>query len=249
MNPGEYDKMFALEGRYWWFVGRRRLALSLLYKHASPASRDRLNMLDLGCGTGALLAETAPTIDGFGVDRSELALKRCRERGLTELALADGERLPLQDGAFDGVIALDIFEHIAADRQALCEAFRVLRPGGVLVLSVPAFSWLWGPHDVALHHHRRYRLPEVRERLCAAGFEMRQTSYAVFLLFPLVVLRRAFEKLRRGEARASLPRVPGWLNRILIWILQLEARWIVGGARLPWGSSVVAVAIKPVKDA
>lgn len=251
MQTAEYDRMFALEDRYWWFVGRRRLALRLLKKALgvappplTPASSGPV-VLDLGCGTGVIASELAQWSHPVGLDMSPQALAYCRQRGVEDLVLANGEALPIRSDSVDAVLALDIFEHIQDDRAAFAEAFRVLRPGGVLVLSVPAFRWLWGPHDVALMHHRRYTRPEVRSCLQEAGFQVGRLSYSVFFLFPIVVLIRALEKLRRGPAKANLPQVPEWMNAMLIDLQDVEARWIESIA-LPWGSSVIAVARKPV---
>lgn len=232
--------MYELEDHYWWFVARRRLALALL----TPQKGARV--LDVGCGTGVVSREIQAFGEPISLDFSDLALRYCQRRGLTACVKADGARLPLQDSTVDAVIGLDIFEHIEDDRAAFAEAFRSLKPGGQLVLSVPAFAFLWGPHDVALHHFRRYRLAEVRAKLEALGFIVETCSYSVFLLFPVVVLTRILEKLRRGPARASLPTVPPWLNRLLIKLQDVESGWIVRSRlTLPWGSSVIAVARKP----
>lgn len=201
-------------------------------------------ILDLGCGTGAVLQELAQIGSAAGLDMSPIALGFCRERGLSNLVIGRGERIPMRDACFDAVIALDVFEHIEDDAAAYREVARVLKPGGILVLSVPAFKSLWGPHDVALLHFRRYRLSEVRARLRKAGLEPRRLSYAIFLLFPLVALIRFFEKRKQGEAKASLPKLPNWLNRALIALQAAEAA-LVTLLPLPWGSSVVGLARKP----
>jgi len=245
MNPDEYTKMFELEDHYWWFVGRRRLALQLLKNYTTVSNPD---VLDLGCGTGVVLRELSSWARPTGVDMSHLALNFCRRRSLKRLILGDGAKLPIAQSQVDAIIGLDIFEHIEDDVAAFKEAYRVLRPGGILVLSVPAFRSLWGPHDVALMHFRRYRTAEVRKRLEEAGFTIRRTSYSVFFLFPIVVVWRVFEKRKKGPAKASLVSVPKWMNRLLVALQDLETM-MISRFDLPWGSSVIAVAQRLPGDA
>ncbi len=236
--------MFSLEDHYWWFVGRRRLALGLLKRALAPRLEDRPRVLDLGCGTGVVLRELGQWAEPIGVDMSPHALGFCRQRGLDETVQGDGICLPIQSNTIDAVIGLDIFEHIENDVAAFAEAYRVIRPGGYVVLSVPAFKSLWGPHDIALMHHRRYRRSEIRSRLEQAGFQVTKACYSVFFLFPIVVIWRIFEKRKKGPAKASLVSVPNWLNRLLIGFQETEA-WLIARTNLPWGSSVIAVGKKP----
>jgi SAM-dependent methyltransferase len=240
--------MFQLEDHYWWFVGRRYLATRLAAKLAAQSSRS-LQALDLGCGTGAATLELAQFSAVTALDMNEFALQCCRRRGIVRTLLADGQALPFVNERFDVIMGLDIFEHIPDDDLAFRECARVLRPDGLLVLSVPAFRFLWGPHDVALHHFRRYRRAEIEDKLQKVGLRVEQASYSVFLLFPLVLLSRLLEKLRRGPPHASLPMVPGSVNRFLTQLQQIEANWIIHRRRLPWGSSVIAVARKPAEPA
>lgn len=241
MQADEYRRMYELESHYWWFVARRRLALRLLRRSLRKNGRPRI--LDLGCGTGAVLQELAQFSEPIGLDMSPLALDFSRSRNLSRLIVGRGERVPIRTGSLDAVVALDVFEHIEEHAAAFAEAARILRPGGVLVLSVPAFKSLWGPHDVALMHFRRYRKQEVRLQLERAGLTVEKLSYAIFALFPVVATIRFFEKRRTGEARASLPSLPSWANKGLIGLQGFEAS-MISAASLPWGSSVVAVARK-----
>ncbi|MDR3691672.1 MAG: methyltransferase domain-containing protein [Fimbriimonas sp.] len=244
MNPDEYTKMFELEDHYWWFVGRRRLAIDLLKDHVTVTQPD---VLDLGCGTGVVLHELAEWANPIGLDMSTLAMGYCRQRSLRKLIIGDGAKLPVASEQMDAIIGLDIFEHIEDDAAAFAEAYRVLRPGGILVMSVPAFRSLWGPHDIALMHFRRYRTKEVRKRLEEAGFVIKRASYSVFFLFPIIVVWRFFEKRKRGPAKASLVVLPKVMNDTLIALQNLEAA-MISRFDLPWGSSVIAVAQRLPSD-
>lgn len=239
MQTEEYAKMRALEDHYWWFVSRRRLARSLLQRYAPRARR----VLDLGCGTGAFLQELASK-EAVGLDFSEDALAFCSERKLGQVVLGDAQRLPLKAASFEAVVTLDTLEHVPDDTLALNEIARVLRPGGVVVVNVPAFKFLWGPHDVALMHFRRYTKSHLVERLQQAGLQIEKVNYSVFFLFPVVVLIRLLERMRKGPAQVRLPSVPSGLNRLLVILQDIET-WLVQRCPLPWGSSVVAVARKP----
>lgn len=229
--------MRSVEDTYWWFVSRRRMARRLLARHRPPEGL----LLDLGAGTGAFLTEWSNP--GVGIDFSPEAVRIAHERGLRTLAVADGQAIPLASGSVTAVVALDTLEHIPDHELAAREVARVLTPGGVFVLNVPAYRWLWGPHDVALHHHRRYVRRDVRRVLEQAGLEVEFLSYSVFFLFPLVLLIRLLDKLRRGPAQVRLPQV-GPMNTLLTRLQDLEVALMLA-CPLPWGSSVVAVARKP----
>ena len=239
MNTDEYAKMRALEDHYWWFVSRRRMAKALMRKYAPRAH----SVLDLGCGTGAFLGELPQDVNPVGLDFSQHAVTFCRQRGLESVVQGDAQKIPFLNDVFDAVVSLDTLEHVPDDVLATKELARTLKPGGVLVMNVPAYKWLWGPHDVALMHHRRYTKGQVRRLLERAGLKVEKCSYSVFFLFPVVLVLRILEKARRGPAEVRLPSVPGPVNRALVILQDIET-FLVLGVSLPWGSSVVAVARK-----
>ncbi|MFW5696980.1 MAG: class I SAM-dependent methyltransferase [Fimbriimonadaceae bacterium] len=245
MQVEEYQRLFELEDNYWWFVSRRRLALRLLKR----AGISEGLILDAACGTGAVTEQLADLGKTVGVDISDHAFKFIQERadrgalGQVSLVKGDVQNLPLRGDQFEAAVSLDTLEHVQNDGAGAAELFRTLKPGGRLVVNVPAFRWLFGPHDVALMHHRRYTKAELRRLLEGAGFKVELLSYSVYLLFPVVLAVRLLER-RRGGGRISLPNVPGWLNRWLIYIMDYEG-WLMTKVSLPFGSSVVAVAVKP----
>jgi len=243
MNRDEYAKMRSLEDHYWWFVSRRDLALKLLDAYAPPGE---MAILDVGCGTGAVLTELQKRGQAVGLDLSHDALQYSCERGLNNLVYANAEQLPFADGAFQAVVSLDTLEHVPDDESAVAEIYRCLSPGGVFVMNVPAFAWLWGPHDVALMHQRRYTRKQVQKLLEGTGFEVVKLSYSVFFLFPAVMLRRLFEKLQRGEPQVKLPQFSKPTNSMLNSLMLGETSLFIRH-NLPWGSSVVCVAVKREK--
>jgi SAM-dependent methyltransferase len=246
MNPQEYDRMRQLEDWYWWFVARREAAVQ--FAEQFRPRRQPLRILDAGCGTGALLDRlmSQPGVELFGLDYSGQALAYTRGRGHVRLVQGDLTRLPFPDGTFDVITALDVVEHIRDDERALQEVYRVLRSGGVLLVSVPAFQFLWGPHDTALQHFRRYTVGEMAALMRRAGFAVAKQTYLLWLLFPAFVFQRLLTRLhRRADPKAQLVPVSGTVNRFLIGLQRIELA-LACRVRLPFGATVFCVARKPV---
>jgi SAM-dependent methyltransferase len=281
MNTDEYARMHALETHYWWFVGRRAIIAALLQglqgrrpgcgisagtgsvPCPSPVGQEAGCWLDIGCGTGAnlpMLRAAAGAARVVGIDYSPLALDfagRHPESHNVALLRADGLRLPFADDSFEVVTMFDVLEHLRDDKLALCEVRRVLRPGGALVFSVPAYQRLWSAHDEALHHFRRYENHSLRALLIAQGFQVRRLSFAMSLMPPVAwLLRRVVQPLltplvparrsrggRQAEGGAVLPQVTPALNKALVAYLRLEGR-LIGYRPLRFGTSLVGVAVK-----
>jgi len=235
-------QMYELEDSYWWFVARRRLVRSFISRHTEGS---QLKILDAGAGTGALMAMMADRGEVWGCDISPEALAFCRQRGLENLVECSIERLKFPDNTFDVLTSCDVIEHVADDNQALREFYRVLRPGGVAILTVPALGWLWSPHDEVLGHLRRYHREPLRRMLHAAGFQELKLTYVVSFLLPLMVIHRLWLRLTGGGApRIGITPVPYTIDRLFLGVQQFESL-LVHTTGLPWGASLVAVVRKP----
>ncbi|MFA0743163.1 MAG: hypothetical protein DFNUSKGM_003296 [Candidatus Fervidibacter sacchari] len=266
MAPTELAKMARLEERYWWFVGRRFIVRSLLQRfwkpiinsaqhsalrtsHSAQTFAPRTShpalILDLGCGTGGSFSLLRNFGTVVGLDVSPLALKFAKEKGMKHLVLGSAENLPFADNCFDIVAVLDVLEHLDDDCQALREIWRVLKPNGVIVFTVPAFMSLWSVHDIALAHRRRYLWSEIHDKVVQAGFQVRLLSYAICPLLPVVFVFRKVQNLfmRGKEPATALIELPSPLNRLLIELLKLEAA-LIPFVRLPFGVSLVGLAEK-----
>jgi SAM-dependent methyltransferase len=237
--------MFAVEDRHWWFVCVRR-ELERWLRTLSPRPGGRLAVLDAGCGTGGLLANLHTTAWRAGVEISAEGIRLARKRGGAPLVRASVSALPFADESFDAVVSIDVLCHSGVvERQAAEEAARVLRPGGLFLVQLPAFDFLRGEHDAAVWTKRRYRRAEVAALLSSAGLSLRRSFYRNSLLFPLAAAARLVRRGRkaRESARSDVRPVPRPLNAALSAVLGLERRL---GGRVPFGLSVFCVAAKPI---
>ena len=234
MDTALYDRFFDTEDRHWWFVGRRRLVTGLL-ERAGAGGR----ILDLGCGTGGVLQHLGPFGDAIGLDPAVEAAQYCRRRDVP-MVVGSGLELPFADASFDAVLALDVIEHVRDDVALLQEAQRVLRPGGVLLVTVPAMPWLWSAHDDVNHHYRRYTLGTLRRSFQASGFRPEKVSYYNAVLLPLAITRKFINRFG-GSDEHHLEDLPGPLNATLRAVLGLEGV-VIRRRNLPLGASLVAAA-------
>lgn len=253
MERGEYERMHEVEARMWWFRCLHRNLIRIWHEagHAKGGF-----VLDAGCGTGGLLAFLGglPDKNGgdfrVGIDRDKLACEFARSKGATvapiSIARASIDALPFSSGVFDTVFSADVLCHDGVDQQAaLLEMRRCLKPGGLLVLNLPAYRWLFSAHDRAVANARRYGREEVVELLAASGFTGIRTSYWNTLLFPLMVARR---KLGRGAA-SDVTLLPAPFEGLFNLIATAESgllSWLLAwGLRLPFGGSILAAGMKP----
>ena len=243
MKEHTYPIMFRIEQSHWWYTGRRKILANFVADICSRVTDRRPRILDVGCGTGANLLMLSQYGDAEGVDISNDALAFCRERGLDQVKLGAGEQLPYDDGTFDLVTAFDVVEHMDDDLAGLREMRRVLRPGGRVLLFVPAFMFLWGVQDDVSNHRRRYRMPELTRVLEQAGFEIERTTYANITFFLPILLVRQLMRVTgikaESENNINVPALNGLLGRLLG-----AESWILKRMNIPFGVSGLCVARK-----
>jgi len=220
MEQQAYHDMAALEDHHWWFKGKRRLIAPLL--DAALENIDAPVVVDVGCGTGSnltLVHERFPNARQVGVDLDSSALGYCVQRGESaSLVQASGLSLPLASESVDCIVALDFIEHVEDDRALTREFARVLKPGGSIVASVPAYPGLWSPHDAFMHHKRRYKSGELEARLTEAGLRVDRRHGFNFVLLPAIALVRSFKRKSKEntpEGSTDFFELPGPLDAIL----------------------------------
>jgi len=233
--------MYEMEDRHWWFRGRRSVIWALLGR-AGLGQGPRL--LDAGCGTGRNLVEFGSLGPATGVDPSAEAVELCRRRGLNEVQCAGVEDLPFGPGEFDLLLACDVLEHVRDDGVALKELLRVADAGANLIITAPAYQWLWTDHDVQLHHFRRYTMATMRTRVTQAGWDVVFATYFNSILLPAVAAARVVSRGKSRSGHTDLDRTPDLLNGVLGQPMKLEAALLRHGARFPAGISLGLVCRK-----
>jgi SAM-dependent methyltransferase len=245
VERGEYHRLAAAEDQMWWFRGlHRNLIAALAGTQAAPRV-----ILDAGCGTGGLLRrlrEALPHASIVGLDIDGAATRLAQAKGADLLCVGSVDRLPFADGAFDAICSADVLCHNGVDERAALAGFqRCLKPGGMLVLNLPAYRWLYSAHDAAVDNAQRYNRKEVARLLATAGFSLIRARYWNTFLFPLMVLRRKLWHGRAARAKSDVALLPRPVEKAFGAVMAFETRLLRAGVLLPFGGSILAVGVKP----
>ncbi len=236
-----YPHFFEIENEHWWFIARQKILWEVMEKKLQLPKGARL--LDVGCGTGAILEMFSKKYETYGQDVSQQAIEFCGKRGLGNLFCGTLDQLPVPPNGFDIVTALDVIEHIEDDLGVLKQMSTLLSPTGRLVITVPAFPSLWSAHDIVTHHKRRYVKSTLRAVLTQAGFRVEHISYFNFFLFPVAAVRRMLARATHSRDARDLEVPRRSVNTILRWIFEAE-KYILSLTSFPFGLSLLAFARK-----
>lgn len=232
-------KMERVQDEQWWFKARRKILVDRIVREAPP----RAKILDIGSGTGANLVHmqnSLPDAHIIGLDSNKICRDACEKKGF-KIISGTADHLEFSDDAFDLVTMLDVMEHLEYPEDSLKEIRRVIRPGGKIILTVPALQMLWGAHDEISHHYRRYERSEVIRLLEENGFRVNYISYYNFFLFPLAFAVRMMEKvIRKYRDEQEIP--PFVINEIFYRIFLSENFVIKRNWTFPIGLSIICIA-------
>jgi SAM-dependent methyltransferase len=243
----DYEIQYHLiEEDHYWFRGRRHIVNQLLLQTNSDLE---CRILEIGCSGGPLMRQLSQ--NGYrhvtGIDISPDAISLCRRRGFHDSHVMDAQDPSFGDSVFDVITASDVLEHLADAPKAVRAWARLLKPGGVLIVFVPAFRFLWTEHDEVNHHFQRYHRRELRHLLASNGLRVERSSYWNFLLFFPVAVIRLIKKIlpkRKAAGTGDMFTPPTLINRALTAMLRLENRLLLSGVNYPVGVSVMAVGRK-----
>jgi SAM-dependent methyltransferase len=242
MQEHLYKELYELESKHWWFVAKKRIVLSLMRKYINYDKNNKI--LDAGCGSGLMLNDLKEFGQVYGMDYSKEAIKFSK-------LIFDGEikqgympgNIPYDKNYFNGIIALDVIEHIENDQDALIDLKEHLTDNGIFVVTVPAYMILWSNHDVVHQHKRRYTLSELKEKLFHAGFKIEKISYYNSILFIPIFITRQIHRLLKVESGSDAEMPNKLVNFILKSIFSFE-RHILKVFNMHFGVSIIAVVKK-----
>lgn len=243
MEEQLYRKFYEIETTHWWFSARQKIVLDIIQNRL--ALPHDAKVLDVGCGTGAILAELARQYIGYGTDTSPLAIEYCHKRGIANAFHCTLETFPLSDLRFDLITLLDVIEHIDDDLGILEQAQQRIRQEGHILVAVPAYEFLWSRYDDLNHHKRRYVKSQLIHVLRESGFTVEMCSYYNTILFPTALVKRISERFVRAKEDTTLDFPPPFINSALRSVFSFE-RFLLRRVTLPFGLSLVALARKSV---
>ncbi|MBF0414999.1 MAG: class I SAM-dependent methyltransferase [Magnetococcales bacterium] len=247
MDRQNYITMAAVQERHWWFRGRRAILGRVFARLKLP---ENAPILDAGCGPGPNLQMLAQYGRVWGMEYDDYALEHAKK--ISDATLAQGflpYDIPFAGQKFHLVTLLDVLSCIESDKDAIQALAERIEPGGWLVITAPAYNFLWSSHDVASHHYRRYTISRLKDAVAPSGLTIHFTSYFNSILFLPIFLIRLMKRwlsILEGDDSGVVPSVP--INQFLYGLLRLESALLGYGLVFPFGVSVLLVAHKPVSD-
>ena len=246
MLDREYETMYQLESSHWWFVAKKRYIKTILDEYLKNKGQ---NILDVGCGTGGMMALLKDYGTVFGMDHHEAACRFSRRRNQFPLVKGNANHLPFKKGSFHLVTLLDVLYHqdISSDEEVLRQIHELLAPDGLLLITDSAFEFLKSTHDVAVMARHRYTLKEMTAKLKSFNFSIEKGSYLFFIIFPLVALSRIFRKwtlvFSKPSIHSDLKETNPYLNKFLTALLGQEGK-LLRFFNFPCGSSLLLLGKK-----
>jgi len=243
LQDNELGYLGEIEDDYWWNEGRRKILCDLIYEQVNESKN--LEILDVGCGPGGTSIAFFQFGNVTGTDISFSGLKLAKEKGLTNVVVSSSTSIPFQSEKFDIITILDVIEHVQKHKTVLKEIWRMLKPNGIIVVTVPAYQFLWSQHDVASSHVRRYNNSTITKELKDSQFKIIRTSYFVSFLFPLIAIYRLITKNRinKKNPKGDLIKFPQPINNFFKKLMSIENK-LLKKINLPFGLSVVCIAKK-----
>lgn len=233
-----YEDLYNIEDSHWWHVSKRETVFAMIKRFLKVK---KPIILDMGCGTGKNIELLKKFGNVYGIDKSEEAIRYCKKRGLRNVELGSIYNTSYKKSSFELITLLDVLEH-TQEEKTLREISRLLTTDGVLVLTVPAYTWLWSHWDVLQHHKKRYSQKDLRELLEKSGFKVLKISYMFsFLVLPLIFVRVFKNIFFKNNYSSDFKLTFKFLDRILVGVSDLE-RWLIVKCNIPFGTSIVCVA-------
>jgi len=243
MRKNLYEELYLLEEKHWWHLAKRDIGLRLLKKYL-PKKNPKI--LDIGCGTGKNVEALEELGETWGIDVSENAILYCKKRGLKNVKLAKAEATGFKENSFDVIVLFDVLEHVD-DVKTIKEISRILKPNGLVLITVPAYLWLWSKWDEVLHHKRRYTKESLTKLFSTKEFKKIHSSYAFsYLLVPAYVIRKIKSVFLKKDYPSDFKLSSTGINSVMLSMAKLEYL-ITEKGLTPFGTSIIYLAEKRVK--